>query len=391
MVKAYVALLTPKAFKIYIIIFIILLFYSCMYRLYPNTNTEGFNSNKLKKEKKNSNGKKRNKLKKIIKMRNDALENMIINKKKETDMLMEKFNDTENYDSEMETKILNLERELDIMRNEKEKYEELLTIDNESVFKRLIEVISDNERLKDKIKIQKQKDEIEDKDGKDDDDDNTQLKDSILEDLRKQFVKEYDYENKKKQDIENSKQKFIDDENKKLGKYNKAMKDYLDYQEKERKRIMIDPIKIGTDIESGLSLIYNNLLSSEKNGENKKNVFGSRNKNNIYVSKDGPFVEGFSNLSEIGKNDRNNDIKNNSNNKQWSLSGFIQYIIENISDLFINGNGNENNSDIISIFKNKINIFKKILNDAINDGNAMSLGIVFIVASFILFFIDITS
>lgn len=389
MVKAYVALLTPKAFKIYIIIFIILLFYSCMYRLYPNTNTEGFNSNKLKKEKKNSNGKKRNKLKKIIKMRNDVLENMIINKKKETDMLMEKFNDTDNYDSEMETKILNLERELDIMRNEKEKYEELLTIDNESVFKRLIEVISDNERLKDKIKIQKQKDEIENKEDKDDNNDNAQLKDSILEDLRKQFVKEYDYENKKKQEIENSKQKFIDDENKKLGKYNKAMKDYLDYQEKERKKIMIDPIKIGTDIESGLSLIYNNLLSSEKNGENKKKIFGLGNKNNIYVSKDGPFVEGFSNLNESRKNSQNNDTKNNSNNKQWSLSGFIQYIIENISDLFINGN--ENDNDIISIFKNKINIFKKILNDAINDGNAMSLGVVFIVVSFILFFIDITS
>ena len=170
------------------------------------------------------------------------------------------------------------------------------------------------------------------------------------------------------------------------------------YEESERKKLLIDPIKIGTDLESGLTQIYDKFLV-----DSKDNNLGSDPNNNIYRSRQNVFTEGFNNKDNIQQRQlKDKDRSITEKNINWSFDGFIQYIIELITHLFVNGEDEDDgnvdgnvDSDRNSTWYNRIakyiRMIKQFLNKTINEGDGMSMGVIFIMISFVLFFIDITS
>ena len=185
--------------------------------------------------------------------------------------------------------------------------------------------------------------------------------------------------------------------------YNQAFNNYLNFQENQRKKI--DLIKLGSLVENGFNKFGNNSRQNKKNiKSSSKNVF-----------------EGFQNNNKIIKNSNN---KINKNNKKKMLEEetldeetmleeeTIEEEDKSVNKLFKNKTNNELNDDdemdesiikyIKELSKNIVkyiikyyNIyFKKTINldKLFQDNETMiSGGILFIIISMGLYFIDITN
>ena len=188
----------------------------------------------------------------------------------------------------------------------------------------------------------------------------------------------------------------------KILQYNKTLEDYID--EVNKNKASIDLLNIGKDIEDGIFELSDNF---DKTKDKVLDIF------------EGKFNEGFKNDKSEKNNTKNQTKNKKTKQKTNSKSNFKNYVIIDKlkKELLNNSNEDSNNDDnkkseldedmlayFKHIFDKMYEIFKKYFNLYINKNNTFNLGniskenntligggILFLVISMGLYFIDISS
>lgn len=410
MKKQNIILITPYAAKIYIIIFIILIIYGCYYRFEisaSNKQQENFKNNIQKKKKKHTKQEKfKNKLDKFTN-ENPSVQKYVenikeleakINTLNQQLKLARQSNKNKNNDLDSKTnKITKLELQLEQSKKELLEYEKILTLNGNETIKKVIKllqeqrnILSENERLTElNRKLEEKQENI------------ASYKSDIqeLEDARQELQDSYEkLIDKEKLDIDKAREDlykpFLDAENAKLEKYNKALTDYI--QHEKDKKLQINLLDIGEYLHDGVINLFDELDTHSANtNNNTKNIEAFKNKASIKKKKNNNKDKFVSEEEEEEESNENINIstpikliekENVASNKYNSnpLMGFIEYSLEQIYNLMYNDNPSLNN------IKNKLNLnsWMKLLE---NESNLIPLGVIFIFLSLCLYFIDITS
>jgi hypothetical protein len=202
---------------------------------------------------------------------------------------------------------------------------------------------------------------------------------------------------------------------KEIIKYNKALEDYIENVSKNK--ASIDLLDIGKDIEDGIYELTNNFSESKRNigdlfnGDFDEGFQNNNNNNNNKTKNSG------NNNKNSNKNNENNNNKNKNNNNNNDNTNSNKDIINKLQKELINKKtidkseettNSELDEDMMAYFKyifdKMYEILKKYFNLYINKNNTFNLGniskenntligggILFLVISMGLYFIDISS
>ena len=261
--------------------------------------------------------------------------------------------------------------------------------------------------------------------------------------LLNKLQKEYnDLLNKEKKEsekeLENVRQQYLDKENEKLLKYNKSMNDHYKYLKDERDKLNV--LNIGNMIEDNYynfieninENISDNKISSSINNFNNINFNDEKSKYNEKSNKiinksrinkeksisktrnnknknNKKILEGFNNTEEDNSEENeeesnviemedeieeDNTIYINTDEREDFedidndlIVNFVNYILNQIMSVLNIKTGTKKNNFIISLFHN----FKKILKVMFDEKNLLASGLIILVLSISLFFIDISS
>lgn len=409
MKKQNIIIITPYAAKIYIIIFIILIIYGCYYRFEisaSNKQQENFKNNIQKKKKKYIKQEKfKNKLDKFTN-ENPSVQEYVenikeleakINTLKQQLKLARHSNNNKNNDLDSKTnKITKLELQLEQSNKELQEYEKILTLNGNETIKKVIKLLQEqrnilleNERLTERNrKLEEKQTNI------------ASYKSDVqeLEEARKELQDSYEkLIDKEKLDIDKAREDlykpFLDAENAKLEKYNKALTDYI--QHEKDKKLQINLLDVGEYLHDGVINLFDELDTHSTNtNNNTKNIetFKNKasikkkinnNKDNFVSEEEEESNENITISTPIKLIEKENVASNKYNSNP--LMGFMEYSLEQIYNLIYN-----NDNPSLNNIKNKLNLnsWMKLLE---NESNLIPLGVIFIFLSLCLYFIDITS
>lgn len=217
-----------------------------------------------------------------------------------------------------------------------------------------------------------------------------EIKNNLLE-------KAHDLSNKSK-DIENLKKELMTDTNKfndkNIEKYNKALVDYINFQKSKSRNVNI--FEMGKNLENS---IYNIFYDTEN--FNKTEDFDNVRQSDLFNGKfKNDIVEGFANNNS---NDNSNDkdlIESEESDESKELQENNDEIIEEEeNEIELNDSDDKSLTGYLKyIFVNIFNIFNKIIKNYVNndifknnDSSLIGSGILFIIISLGLYFIDISS
>lgn len=430
--KAYIQFLSPLFFKYYIILLIVLLCIIIHYRVFkkPINKIERFQNPQNPQNSKNpqnnntNNTSNNNSNNKTIKTLYAKEKQISENRKKEIDS--------------QNKEILELEKENKALEGNYNEEKELNNI--------LVNSVNDEELIRNLIKLLRKRqingasiDElnnlnrlIEERLEKADDytPDNeiffqaSDLGNDVLNELQNEY-NELLQKEKDKSDkiIDDMNKQMLDKENKKLLKYNKAMSDHYQYLKSEKNKLNL--VNLSGMMEDDFYSIIDDIdkYSSSNNNTNDNNIEGYSNysvtikermdeiKNNANKN------NANKNNAKLGVNDGDADVENNngddndnndniihsssvSNKKDEDLVvGFINYVFEVLNSYINldtsnnkNKKNNKNNSSInMSYISSLVIEIKNILNIMFKEDNLLASGLIFIILSMSLYFIDITS
>lgn len=217
-----------------------------------------------------------------------------------------------------------------------------------------------------------------------------EIKNNLLE-------KAHDLSNKSK-DIENLKKELMTDTNKfndkNIEKYNKALVDYINFQKSKSRNVNI--FEMGKNLENSIYNIFYDTDNFNKTEDfdnvRQSDLFNGKFKNDI--------VEGFANNNS---NDNSNDkdlIESEESDESKELQENNDEIIEEEeNEIELNDSDDKSLTGYLKyIFVNIFNIFNKIIKNYVNndifknnDSSLIGSGILFIIISLGLYFIDISS
>lgn len=459
-------LLLSESFIIfYFFVFILLLCIAIYHRKYrikgkKLNNTENFQNNVNFKEKYNKEKELSTKRRKEIDSQQDEiseLEDDIIELQEKIEQKNERINEfkqlSKDYRSlkqlnenrrksidSQQNKINELEDDVDTLEEnldtERELNEILVNQDGDDLIRSLVNLLKRKNAISDDVEnIENLKrlitSRLQNREKNNNDEINNLLffqQESSDNELLNQLQQEYnELLNKEKQDsekqIEEVNKQYLDKENEKLLKYNKAMNDHYKYLKGERDKLNL--LNIGSMIEDNVySLIDGtNKITSKNNFTNTKTQFikntkinntGKNNtrRNNIKrnnTKKDNTkkrnktknTIEGFNNeeteeeenlveMEDEVEEEDDTPIINSSNdneNENDFIVGFVNYILEKIGE-FLNLNSDSTNKNFIGKLYSNI---KKILIIMFDEKNLLASGLIILILSISLFFIDISS
>jgi hypothetical protein len=217
-------------------------------------------------------------------------------------------------------------------------------------------------------------------------------------------------------DLKNQVSKPSEYGDKEIIKYNKALEDYIENVNKNK--ASIDLLDIGKDIEDGIYELTNNFSETKRNigdlfnGDFDEGFQNNNNNNNKNKNKNKTKNSGNNNKNNY-KNNENNKNNNNNNDNTNSNKDIINKLqTELINKKTIDKSDETTNSELDEdmmayfkyIFDKMYEILKKYFNLYINKNNTFNLGniskenntligggILFLVISMGLYFIDISS
>ena len=430
--KPYIQFLSPLFFKYYIIILVILICIIIHYRIFRKSSRKIENFQSTSNDNKSENLEKSEEVDKVNEIRSKFVKEKQIseNRKKEIDIQNKEIIDLEKESKNFE-KNYNEEKELNNIlvnsSNDNQLIENLVELLRRRQLSgaKISELENLNRLIKDKL--EKSTDYTPD--------DNlffqpTDLGNGLLNELQNEYNELIEKEKQESDKIISSMNKeYLEKENKKLLKYNKSMNDHYKYLKDEKNKLnlinlsqmvednlysFIDDVNKSTNLENKSKNKFKNIPNIEGFSNNKsitikeriKNIRDSVNKNEQkrekINSKNNFEVETDSSLSAEEENENVNfdlDNENEEDNNNIYISkkedesedlivGFINYVFE-ILNKYVN-NGSDNNANSSYITKFIINI-KNILSIMFKEENLLASGLIFIVLSMCLFFIDISS
>lgn len=436
--KPYLQFLSPLFFKYYIIILIVLVCIIIHYRVFKKpANIENFQNTSINntedkddEESKNSNGKQLNNLKdKYLKEKQ-----LSENRRKEIDSQNDEIKELEKESKNFENNY-NEEKELNNILVNSSNDEQLLENLVRLLRRRQISgaKISELDNLNRLIR------ERLEKSNNYTPDDNlffqpTDLGNGLLNELQNEYNELIEKEKQESDKIIASMNKeFLDKENKKLLKYNKAMNDHYKYLKDEKNKLNL--VNLSGMVEDNLYSFMDDINKSKRTNStelnnnsrhiegfanqsitikermdnikdnvknNKKNNKKAREKfidstNNSEEDNNSSFIEEENNILEF-EDDNMEDNENNiiytegkREDNEDLIVGFINHVFEVINN-YINSGSKNNKSNINLSFISKM-IFetKNILMIMFKEENLLASGLLFVVLSMCLFFIDISS
>ena len=299
--------------------------------------------------------------------------------------------------------------------NEDNEDNDFKTGGNDDLKYELLSLKKEKESLEKKVKFYQKKDQFKLKKlSKEIKDNKKEIKKTFYESSRD------DLENDSYlKEMGNLQKQFRDHENSKLVDYNQALSDTL--EEKKKDRYNINLLNIGNRIENGLVSFtqdigevingekdYKDLIPKKENSNSNSNSnsnikesfvsqSGNRRRKEIalistygnealddYFGVDGsvgldkeyPGIEGFTNNNNNNNNNKKNKNKKNKNEPLDIVRDFLQYLFDTTKDVVSNLSGEMGND---------------LLNLLLKDENMISAGIILLIISVGLYFIDISS
>jgi hypothetical protein len=227
-------------------------------------------------------------------------------------------------------------------------------------------------------------------------DDKKEIGNTLYQSSRDQEVSSKNYRN----EISKLEDQFRKQENSKLVAHNKALSDYLDSQKKENYNINL--LDIGTQVENGLVNLFeglNNVISEEdededededKRGIEREGFIGTSSRRDIQCrnidAADGAHdvetctkdrVEAFSDSNNTKtNNNKKTKTKTKTNDSMDKAMGFFQYTLDSVLEL-------------IGYFSGKTG--QNIIGLLLRGDNLIASGIIMLIVSVGLYFIDISS
>lgn len=436
--KPYLQFLSPLFFKYYIIILFILICIIIHYRVFKKpADIENFQNaslkNKENKESKNSKEKQLNNLKdKYLKEKQ-----LSENRRKEIDSQNDEIKELEKESKNFE-KNYNEEKELNNILVNSSNDEQLLENLVGLLRRRQISgaKISELDNLNRLIR------ERLEKSNNYTPDDNlffqpTDLGNGLLNELQNEYNELIEKEKQESDKIVDSMNKeFLEKENRKLLKYNKAMNDHYKYLKDEKNKLNL--VNLSGMVEDNLYSFMDDINKSKRTNStelnnNSRHIEGFANQSITIKERMDKIKDNVNNVNNVKNNRKANekfiDSTNNSDEENNSSSieeenNILEFDDDNIEDngddnIYTSGKSKENedlivgfinhvfeilnkylNSDSKDKSKSKINLSfistifnetKNILMIMFKEENFLASGLIFIVLSMCLFFIDISS
>ena len=208
-------------------------------------------------------------------------------------------------------------------------------------------------------------------------DDKKEIGNTLYQTTRDQEVSSKNYKN----EISKLEDQFRKQENSKLVAHNKALSDYLDSQKKENYNINL--LDIGTQVQDGLVNLFeglNNVISEEEEGERDEGFVGTDTRRDLQC-RNIDIADGKHDVETCTKDTFEGFSGNSKQKKKASESmdkamGFFQYTLDSVLEL-------------IGYFSGKTG--QNIIGLLLRGDNLIASGIIMLIVSVGLYFIDISS